>query len=299
MNAATREIYWNIPHFRVLYILLLPALAIAVYGVFRRVRNWRRGAPAARFDRPAERFTLLVKHALAQRRTARNRFAGVFHRFVSYGFVILTIATTVVALDADFGTTIMRGYFYLYFQSFAVDLFGGLVLLGIGMAAARRFIRRPRKLVYTDEAAWILIVIFVICVQGFLVEGWRIAATNDPWAAWSPFGNLIARASRSFMSITAIETAHRFTWWFHLALSFGFIAWLPYTKMMHAITAPLNIYTANLAPLGGALEEQCLARNCRYGRGLERLGDQEGRLGAFAGEEALGIGGDEDHRRLE
>ena len=43
-------------------------------------------------------------------------------------------------------------------------------------------------------------------------------------------------------------------WWFHLVLSFGFIAWLPYTKMMHVITAPLNIYTANLVPLGATLK---------------------------------------------
>src|SRR5439155_16415586 len=30
--------------------------------------------------------------------------------------------------------------------------------------------------------------------------------------------------------------------------------WAPYTKMMHAITAPLNIYTASLAPLGATLK---------------------------------------------
>ena len=100
------------------------------YGVYRHLRNWRRGAPAARFDQPARRINLVLKHAVAQGRTARNGYAGVFHRFISYGFVILTIATTVVALDADFGTSIMRGNFYLYFQSFTVDLFGALVLLG-------------------------------------------------------------------------------------------------------------------------------------------------------------------------
>jgi len=37
-------------------------------------------------------------------------------------------------------------------------------------------------------------------------------------------------------------------------VSFGVIAWLPYTKMMHVLTAPLNIYTANLAPLGASLK---------------------------------------------
>ena len=256
MNPAdpTRQIYWNISHIWVMYVLLLPTVAIAGYGIYQHFTSWRRGSPAARFDRPAMRINLLLKHALAQRRTARNLYAGIFHQFVSYGFVVLTIATTVVALDADFGTTIMRGDFYLYFQSFTVDLFGALVLLGVAMAAARRYIKRPQKLVYTDEATLILVAIFVICLQGFLVEGWRIAATNDPWGAWSPFGNLIARASRPLMSVVALQWAHRGTWWFHLAVSFSFIAWLPYTKMMHVLTAPLNIYTANLAPLGATLK---------------------------------------------
>src|SRR6266850_4155842 len=256
MNPAgpTRQIYWNISHIWAMYVLLLPTAAIAVYGIYQHFTSWRRGLPAARFDRPAMRINLVLKHALAQRRTARNLYAGIFHQFVSYGFVVLTIATTVVALDADFGTAIMRGNFYLYFQSFTVDLFGALVLLGVAMAAMRRYLQRPKKLVYTDEATLILVAIFVLCLQGFLVEGWRIAATNDPWGTWSPFGNLIARVSGPLMSLAELQWAHRGMWWFHLIVSFGVIAWLPYTKMMHVLTAPLNIYTANLGPLGASLK---------------------------------------------
>jgi Fe-S oxidoreductase/nitrate reductase gamma subunit len=253
--GATRQIYWNISHIWVMYVLLLPAFAVFVYGFYRQVKKWRRGTHAARFDQPAERLRLLFKHALAQRRTARDTYTGTFHRFISYGFVVLTIATTVVALDADFGTTIMRGHFYLYFQSFIVDLFGALVLVGVGLAAARRYISRPKNLIYTDEATWILILIALICLQGFLLEGWRIAATNDPWASYSPFGNMIARVSRPLMSDATLQSAHRFTWWFHLLLSFGVLAWFPYTKMMHVFTAPLNIYTAQLAPLGASLKQ--------------------------------------------
>jgi Fe-S oxidoreductase/nitrate reductase gamma subunit len=251
---ATRQIYWNISHIWAMYVLLLPTVAILVYGFYRQVKRWRHGAPAARFDQPLSRLKLVFKHALAQRRTARNTYAGVFHRFISYGFVILTIATTIVALDADFGTAIMRGHFYLYFQSLIVDLFGALVLVGVCLAAARRYISRPKSLVYTDEATWILVLIAFICLQGFLLEGWRIAATNDPWASYSPVGNLIARVSRPVLTDAALQGAHRFTWWFHLLLSFGVLAWFPYTKMMHIVTAPLNIYTAQLVPLGASLK---------------------------------------------
>src|SRR5882757_6847104 len=53
-----------------------------------------------------------------------------------------------------------------------------------------------------------------------------------------------------------------------------------------------------LSALGGPLEEQRLTRDRGDGRRLKRLGDQECRLRAFAGEEALRIGGNEDDRRL-
>jgi nitrate reductase gamma subunit len=167
-STATRQIYWNITHVWVMYVLLLPTAAVAGYGIYRHFSRWRRGQPAARFDRKAKRIRLVLKHAIAQRRTARKLYAGLLHQFISYGFVVLTIATTVVALDADFGTTIMRGRFYLYFQSFVVDLFGALVMLGVVMAAARRYIKRPRRLVYNTEATLILIFIFLMCLQGFL-----------------------------------------------------------------------------------------------------------------------------------
>lgn len=251
---ATRPIYWNISEVWVMYVLLVPAIAIASWGLWRRVARWRRGAPAARFDRPAERIKRVIEHAVAQRRTARERFTGIFHQLITSGFVILTIATIVVGLDADLGTSIMRGSFYLYFQSFTVDVFGALVIIGVAMAAARRYLRRPRKLVYTDEATMLLVSIFVITLTGFLIEGWRIGATNDPWRAWSPFGNLVAHASTSLMSVEAMQIAHRGTWWFHLSATLAFIAWLPYTKLIHVVTAPLNIYTSNLEPIGASLK---------------------------------------------
>ena len=253
-SVATREIYWNINHIWLMYALLLPALAIAANGFYRRIKLWRHGLPVNRFDRPAERLKLVLKQALGKRRTVRERYAGIFHTAIFTGFIVLTIATTVVMLDADIGIPIMRGAFYLYFQSFIVDVFGAITLVGVAIAAVRRFIVRPKKLVYTDEAMWILIVIFLIAVTGFLLEGWRIAATNDPWAQWSPFGNLVAQASRGFMSDSALRNAHLGFWWGHAVLVFGFIASAPYTKMAHVLTAPLNIYAAPLVPIGATLK---------------------------------------------
>src|ERR1700752_3649099 len=46
-------------------------------------------------------------------------------------------------------------------------------------------------------------------------------------------------------------------------------------------------------------KEQCLARDGRHHRGLERFRDQERRLRALAGKEAFRISRDENYRYLE
>ena len=253
-TSPTREVLWNISHSWLLYVLFALALLTAANGFYRRLETWVRGLPANRFDRPLERLLLLLKNAAAQRRTVRERYAAVFHTFIFTGFIILTAATTVVMLHHDFGLNIMRDGFYLWFQSFTVDVFGALTLAGTGIALWRRLSLKPKKLVYTTEANLILALIFMIVLTGFLIEGWRIAATNDAWGAWSPFGYLVALISKPLLSEAALRAAHATVWWTHAVLFFGFLAWAPYTKMLHVITGPLNIYTAPLYPSGASLK---------------------------------------------
>ncbi len=225
------------------------------YGFYRRYRHWRRGKPLACFDQPAERIGRLLQYALVQSRTTASAYPGLFHGMIFFGFLVLTAATAIVMIDFDAGIHIMHGPLYLYFQSFAVDIFGALVMVGILMATVRRYIQRPKLLVYTSDAGRILCLLGIIILTGFLLHGFRIAVSNDPWAGYAPISNLVAKGSLSLMSVETLRVAHRFTWWFHLVLCFGFLAWIPYTKMMHLLAGPLNIYTSNLKPVGAVLKD--------------------------------------------
>ncbi len=251
---ATRTVYWNITHIWVMYALLVPTILIAGYGLYRRVRLWRRGQPADCFDQPWARLRMVFRHALLQQATRRERYAGFFHTLIFWGMIILTLATIVVFIDEDLSIRIMRGQFYLWFQSLTVDLFGVATMIGVGLAAFRRLFLKPKQLVYTREATLLLVLLFTILLTGFLLEGWRIAATNDPWGGWSPGGYAVALASRSVMNDSVMRSAHLAGWWFHLLLVFGLLAWAPYTKMAHAFTAVLNLYAAPLTPRGAALK---------------------------------------------
>lgn len=95
----------------------------------------------------------------------------------------------------------------------------------------------------------VLTLLLVIIVTGFVLEGVRITATNDPWASWSPVGNLLSGLFSGF-SPEALSFTHKFLWWLHLALAFGFIAYLSYSKLFHLVLAPANIYCRSLEPKG-------------------------------------------------
>lgn len=253
-SSATREVLWNITHVWVMYVLFVISLGVASWGVYQRISRWKRGLPANRFDRPRDRIARLLKHAVAQGRTAHDAHAGWFHSFIYAGFLILTIATLVVFLDYDLRIPLMQGRFYLYFQSFFVDILGAFFLAGIGWAACRRTLFRPRQLVYTSEAMWLLIMLFAIGASGFLIEGLRIAATADPFGKWSPVGYALSRALSGALSLEELKLAHLVSWWSHAILVFGLIAWAPWTKLIHIIYGPLNIYTSSLAPVGASLK---------------------------------------------
>lgn len=253
-DQATREVLWNIEHEWLMYALLVPTLAIAAYGLIRRARLWRRGQPANGFDQPLRRLKRLFQLAVLQSSLWRTPFVAVMHGLLFWAFITLTMATTVVMVHHDFGWPIMQGTFYLWFQSLFVDFMGALATLAVAMAMLRRWGQRPAELVQSREADGLLALILVILVSGFLLEGWRIAVTHDPWGLWSPFGYLIGRASLAVATPQWLQLSHQVVWWGHLLLVFAFIAWAPYTKMLHVITTPLNIYTSSLALPATALK---------------------------------------------
>ena len=125
------------------------------------------------------------------------------------------------------------------------------------MALYKRFVRRPDRLInppvhrYLLDDGVILGLFLVILVTGFVVEGLRIVGTDDPWAAWSPAGNALAGLFRA-MGITAagLTGSHGFLWWFHLGVAFVFIAYIPFSKLRHLATSPLNVYFRSLRPMG-------------------------------------------------
>lgn len=266
--VPTREIYWNIPSTGVVVMYLLAAVALAVflYGVYRHLRMWRQGRPVARLHPVGPRLAAVLRHVAAHGRLLADRVAGLYHLALFWGFVFLFAGTTVVFIHQDLGVRIMQGRFYLYFQSAALDLMGLAATVGVAAALVMRYVVRSPRLRRGILSDGLILWLFgLILVTGFLVEGLRIAGTQDPWGAWSFVGYGVAGlAAAAGMSEGAIRLGHTGLWWLHFVLSVAFIAYVPYSKLFHLVLSPINVYLQPLEnPAGVGLID--IERADRFG----------------------------------
>jgi Fe-S oxidoreductase/nitrate reductase gamma subunit len=245
---ATRTIQWNVSPAMVdlMYGSMGVALAVFVYGFWRRVELWLAGRPEVRWDHPQRRIRAVLVQGAGQARLVRKFLPGLLHAFIAYGFLVLFAATAVVFIDHSLRIPVMRGNFYLYFQSLAVDSFGVLATLGVGYYLGRLLIRRLRGTAVAGAGDVIfLAAIFVLLLSGFCLEGLRIEATHDPWASWSPGGHGIGVVLAMLVGSGQLAQAHAVVWVFHVGLWHTLLALVPFTRVRHALLAPFGIFFAN------------------------------------------------------
>jgi Fe-S oxidoreductase len=144
----------------------------------------------------------------------------------------------------------LKGPFYLFYET-VLDLFGLFFVIGLGMAVWRRFVVRPARVDATARFAWVLALLFVINVSGFVMEACRLAVVEPWWAPWSPVGWALGRGLvAAGMTPGALRSLHLGTWLFHAVLALAFIAVIPFSYFVHLLTTPLNIFFSKLGPRG-------------------------------------------------
>jgi heterodisulfide reductase subunit C/nitrate reductase gamma subunit len=246
------------------WVVVILCGVVMVYGLWRRVRLWRMGKPAMRTDQAGRRVGRLLLYALGQRRNISQPYPGLMHSLIFYGFIVFFIATSLVGIDLSSPWHILRGDFYLGFE-LVVNAFALLFLIGLGLAAFRRYVLRPDRLNIRRSDAFVLGALAFIALTGLSMEVMRLRGQNPPWAHWSWLGNAIARL---FGPPTGEPPViYPFVWWAHQLTMVALMATLPYTKFLHIFTGPANVFLSRLSPPGAILK-------------IEHIEEIEGPLGA-------------------
>ena len=246
---ASREVLWNISNYYLMYPVFLICLGICLHGFYKQYRLIAAGKPdsSTRGDWLG-RFTNTFLDVALHRKIFKSLLAGIFHISIFWSFMILLFATTMVALDMYLPWNIFKGRFYLG-VSLLADLAGAFFTIGIGMTFVRRYIVKKNNFKSTWQDSVIHGAFFYLMASGFLLEGVRIAYAGDPWAAWTPFGWLMS-VPFQWIPENIGRLFHLTNWWVHAFVTFGLIALIPYTKLRHMVTIPLNTFTASNRPRG-------------------------------------------------
>jgi nitrate reductase gamma subunit len=122
--------------------------------------------------------------------------------------------------------------------AFLFDLTGFMIAIGVVLAFFRGRYSEKHKvsgLPRHDNLA--LGLIFAIIVVGFILEGMRISMTGiPPDAGYSFVGYII---SRMFSSSTTLSSLYGYLWYVHAICTGIFIAYLPFSRLMHVILSPI------------------------------------------------------------
>ena len=270
----SRELFWgiNTQQLIMFYMLGTASMLIFLYGAYAHIAKYARGKslvePLELYDRVVRGLRDIFSHRTLRR---RDRWAGLAHKGIFYGYLFGTIATTLYFLEVDIikpltGITFVKGKFYLI-MSLLLDLGHLALIFGLIYMIVRRAFIRPKKLDYvrnyrgeTELRAvaqgwriedWIFVVtLLIIECTGFLQEACGLIVDKPAWAAWSPIGFALSKAltNAGLTEETAAAIRHA-NWWMHGILALTFTAAIPWYKAKHIIAAVGSLIFRNKQPL--------------------------------------------------
>jgi len=231
--------------------LIFAIVLIIAFGIFfsslkKLYKSLLLGKPENRFDRISERLKNVLIVAIAQSKLFREPIAGLMHAFIFWGFCVLllvVIESIVQGFIPSFSFNFLGGLYTAI--TFTQDLFGVLVLLGVLIAAIRRFLVRVKRL-HTEkdgnfDAAFILTLISIVIISMF---GQNIHSLHSDIYSFRFVSDFI----RESFEIKKSFINYEYFWWIHIITILTFLNYLPYSKHLHILTSIPNVFFAKLKP---------------------------------------------------
>ncbi len=209
----------------VMYSILIPFALIFLYGLWRISRKFELVRALKEVDLRKLRRGLI--RVLSQKRVLEID-RGFFHALLFAGTLVLFLGTLTVFLETDIlehlGVRILFDGTYSAFE-LIMDSFGVLFLIG----ALSFFPTRDR------EGKILLLGLLYIGVTGFFLESTRIYAQPNAASHYSLVGYLLSGTVGPL-----ILPFYTVLWWSHALLAFSMVAYLPYSNLLHSLTALLT-----------------------------------------------------------
>jgi len=220
------------------------------YTFVRKWRSWNRGTaePAAPDKGKIRAAKIWCAEVLLQRQLfGLSPGRWLVHILIFYGFaglLFLSLFTVILrplaylGIDGGMAPFFLKGKGYLITKIWG-DAFGLALLAGLVAALIRRlFFRSPQQ--EPGQADMVLILLLLwLTVSGFALEALRVALVPDWLARYSFFARLfVSPGAYTFDQLRPWLTA---LWSLHSFSIVGLMLYLPHSKLMHSLLAPVVI----------------------------------------------------------
>ena len=257
------SLFGVIPIWLAVYVLSAGAFSAAGFILYRRAfRLVLLGRKPERFDQPVKRLFGALPYIFGQRKvlqsvSLRDR-AGLAHFVIFWGFLSFS-ASYVLYIFGDsiwphFSETVLTPTGVRIFTAY-LDVLALAFFAILAWAAVRRWGVRPGRLKFDltqkGESAVILLLIASLMLFTLLTEAFYVASGGGGPHADALIGRPLGEALASAGLGAGLANAlHGVFWWLHLAVILGFAVYIPMSKHMHLIAAPISFYARKFEERG-------------------------------------------------
>ena len=229
--------------FDIFFILL--AMMAFIWGMKRRFRLWRIGKNFEPSGKMRTRLKSLLIEGIAHRRIFQDFYPGLLHLFIFLGFLIPLLVIIITQFMFTLPPWIALPL------SLVLDLIALAAITGVILILFRRYVSRPSRL---DNRAYdlsALVLILFILLTGILLESLRLSVISKDIQTWAPVGKaLAALINFSGMKMNAKSFLAMIVFRIHFFLILTTIAYIPYSKLFHIVSSPINMLFRSLEPKG-------------------------------------------------
>ncbi len=226
------------------------ALGLAGKEFLRKYRLISCGQKVARCDRPLRRLWEMVYRVFLQTPVIAQRpVTGFFHGFIFWGFLVFMGVTLNHVAEGFVDGFSLFGHGTLNsLLLFAANLFAALIILAVFYFFVRRYIVRVKSL---ERPSWqsltVLSFILILMVSFIFYEAFKAyslgAIRGDFLANWA---SALLLPPASAISAVAVRFWLKSLWWLHILVIMAFGVFIMYSKHLHLLAGPLNLWFKNL-----------------------------------------------------
>lgn len=250
----------------ILLIGLVASAGLFLYAIYERLWNAVR-IPEKKPELKLQigrRIFIVLRNVFLQGKLLKDLGGGIMHFLMFWGFIAFAFYSSDFFYSALFAPSQLLSGALESAAFFTVDIFALIIILDVIYAFIRRWgIRVPRYQGYNGFEAWfILSLVGILMVTYFILSILRLdgVSASIPGSLaenLAPANTPVTYALASILPKISASTGYYIYWvafWIHALDFLVFLAYIPTSKHLHLVAAPLNVLLskdsqANLKPI--------------------------------------------------